>query len=160
MQVANRSAPRGRSAQRHAAARHESFIEARALTRREAVMRSLLRALALLFAFGCAAPRVVTPRVVDGDTAHRLVAEGIRVVDVRTPAEFNTGHVPGAVNIPYDQMAQRHAELGPPSTPVLVYCRSGHRSGLAIAVLREKGFTDIYDLKTYDRWVAAEKTPR
>ncbi|HEY6908872.1 MAG TPA: rhodanese-like domain-containing protein [Myxococcales bacterium] len=120
-------------------------------------MRSSASALALVFVFGCAGPRVVTPRVVDGDTAHRLVAQGIRVVDVRTPDEFATGHVPGALNIPYDQMAQRHAELGPPSTPVLVYCQSGRRSGLAIATLREKGFTDIYDLKTYARWVAAEK---
>jgi phage shock protein E len=102
----------------------------------------------------------VAPGVVDGATAHRLVAAGVRVVDVRTPAEFDTGHVPGALNIPYDEMARRHSELGPPSTPVLVYCRSGHRSGLAIATLREKGFTDIYDLKAYERWVAAEKTPR
>jgi phage shock protein E len=102
----------------------------------------------------------VAPGVVDGATAHKLVAAKIRVVDVRTPAEFEAGHVPGAINIPYDEMARRHAELGPPSTPVLVYCRTGHRSGLAIATLREKGFTEIYHLKTYDAWVAAEKTSR
>ncbi|HET9753601.1 MAG TPA: rhodanese-like domain-containing protein, partial [Myxococcales bacterium] len=63
-------------------------------------MSRFVRVSALLFAFACAAPRVVTPRTVDGVTAHRLVAEGIRVVDVRTPAEFDAGHVPGAVNIP------------------------------------------------------------
>jgi phage shock protein E len=102
----------------------------------------------------------VAPGVVDGATAHKLVAAGIRVVDVRTPAEFQTGHVPGAVNIPHDEMARRHAELGPPSTPLLVYCHSGRRSALAIATLREKGFTQIYDLKSYDAWVAAEETPR
>ncbi|HET7785067.1 MAG TPA: rhodanese-like domain-containing protein [Myxococcales bacterium] len=102
----------------------------------------------------------VAPGVVDGATAHKLVAAGIRVVDVRTPAEFAAGHVPGAINIPHDQMAQRHEEVGPPSTPILVYCHSGKRSALAIAILREKGFTQIYDLKAYDAWVAAEKAPR
>jgi rhodanese-related sulfurtransferase len=97
----------------------------------------------------------VVPGVVSGDAARKLVAAGIKVVDVRTPAEFADGHVPGAVNIPFDQMPQRFAELGPPSTPVLLYCRTGHRSGIASGTLKEKGFTRIYDLQAYDRWVAS-----
>ena len=101
----------------------------------------------------------LAPGVVDGAAAHRLVAAGVRVVDVRTPAEFAAGHVPGAVNIPYDEMPQRFAEVGPPTTPVLVYCRSGRRSGIAIETLRARSFTTIYDLQAYDRWVAAESMP-
>ncbi len=72
------------------------------------------------------------PGVVDVATARKLVAAGVTVVDVRTPDEFQAGHVPGAVNIPYDEMEKRYAELGPPSTPLVLYCHSGRRSGVAV----------------------------
>jgi rhodanese-related sulfurtransferase len=98
----------------------------------------------------------VPPGIVDGATARALVADGVKVVDVRTPDEFASGHVPGAVNIPYDQISARAAELGPASTPVLLYCRSGRRSGIAAQALGAKGFTRIYDMQAYDRWVASE----
>jgi phage shock protein E len=101
----------------------------------------------------------VFPGVVGGEAAHTLVAAGIKVVDVRTPAEFDSGHVPGAVNIPYDQMARRYRELGPSSTPILIYCKTGRRSGLAITTLREEGFTQIYDLQSYENWVLADAAP-
>jgi rhodanese-related sulfurtransferase len=101
----------------------------------------------------------VVPGVVDAETARALVAAGARVVDVRTPAEFAAGHLPGAVNVPYDELPRRHAELGPPSTPVLLYCRTGRRSAIAAETLRKNGFAQLYDLQAYDRWVAAERTP-
>lgn len=101
----------------------------------------------------------VTPGVVDAQTARTLVAAGVKVIDVRTPSEFEAGHVPGALNIPHGEIAQRHAEIGPASTPTLLYCRTGHRSGIAIAALREKGFTQIYDLKSYGLWAASEGAP-
>jgi len=94
-----------------------------------------------------------TALIVDVATARRLVAGGIKVVDVRTPAEFATGHVPGAVNIPHDEMERRHAEIGAPATPVLLYCRSGRRSGIAGQTLRSLGFDRVYDFGPYDLWV-------
>ena len=100
----------------------------------------------------------IVPGVVDGEVAHTLVVAGIKVVDVRTPAEFESGHVPGAANIPYDEMARRYGELGPTSTAVLIYCKTGRRSGLATTTLRENGFTQIYDLQSYDNWVLADAT--
>jgi rhodanese-related sulfurtransferase len=96
------------------------------------------------------------PGVVDVQAARRLVAGGIKVVDVRTPAEFAAGHVPGAVNIPLEEVERRHAEIGPPATPVLVYCRTGRRSGLAAQALRTRGFDRIYDLQAWDLWVKSE----
>lgn len=98
----------------------------------------------------------IRPGVVDGGAAHELVARGVRVLDVRTPQEFRAGHIPGALNIPHDQLEVRYRELGPPSTPLLLYCRTGHRSGLATKTLRDKGFTALYDLKAYAQWVATE----
>lgn len=93
--------------------------------------------------------------VVDVGTAKRLMEQGVRVVDVRTPAEYAAGHVPGAVNIPFDELDRRHAELGSPSAPVLLYCRSGRRSGIAQQVLQGKGFSRVYDFQVYDLWVRA-----
>lgn len=106
-----------------------------------------------------AAGLATPPGVVGAGAARRLVAAGVKVVDVRTPAEFAAGHLPGAVNVPYDEVAARAAELGPPSTPLLLYCRTGRRSGIAAQTLAAKGFTTVYDLQSYDLWVASEPAP-
>jgi phage shock protein E len=98
----------------------------------------------------------IPPGAVDAATARRLVADGVKVVDVRTPAEYAAGHVPGAVNIPYDEIGPRSAELGPAETPLVLYCHSGRRAGIAIRTLAAKGFTRLYDLGTYERWVSSE----
>jgi phage shock protein E len=111
-------------------------------------------------ATGGAAVAGVQPGLVDGPTARKLVESGVKVVDVRTPAEFASGHVPGAINVPHDQVAARHAEIGKPSTPVLLYCKSGRRSAVATKALREQGFSTIYDLQSYDRWVESEPKKR
>lgn len=78
------------------------------------------------------------------------------VVDVRTPAEFAEGHVPGAVNIPLDQLPQAlqvDPRLG--HKPLVLYCRTGRRSALAIALLAEHGITDVRQLAgDYVAWTA------
>jgi rhodanese-related sulfurtransferase len=102
----------------------------------------------------------VPPGIVDAATARSLVAAGVVVVDVRTKGEFDAGHVPGALNVPFDEIAARAAELGPPSTPVLLYCRTGRRTAIATQALKAKGFTRIYDLQSYDRWRASEPPAR
>jgi rhodanese-related sulfurtransferase len=94
----------------------------------------------------------VKPGVVDGATAKALAAAGARVVDVRTPQEFASGHVPGAINIPYEEIGKRAAEIGPPSTPVVLYCRSGRRSGIAAEALQKAGYGRLYDFKSITAW--------
>ncbi len=65
-------------------------------------------------------------------------------VDVRTPREFAAGHVQGAINIPHDRMAQRWPELEEYRDGRLVlYCRSGRRSGIAYDVLERQGFDNV-----------------
>ncbi len=110
-------------------------------------------------ATGSAGLAAIPPGVVHGQAAHQLVAAGVKVVDVRTASEFSEGHVPGAVNIPFDEMGRRSSEIGPASTPVLLYCHSGRRSEIAGQTLREKGFTQLYDMKSYDAWVKSEPAP-
>jgi phage shock protein E len=96
--------------------------------------------------------RAVQPGLVDGPTAKALVAAGAKVVDVRTPQEFASGHVPGAINIPYEDVVRRAAEIGPPSTPVVLYCRSGRRSAIAAEALRKAGYRELYDLQAATSW--------
>jgi phage shock protein E len=92
------------------------------------------------------------PGVVDGATAQQLKQRGVTVVDVRSVGEFESGHVPGAINIPYDQVAARAAEVGAKGKPVLLYCRSGRRSGIAAAELSKQGFSAIYDFRSISAW--------
>ena len=75
-----------------------------------------------------------------------LVDQGALLVDVRTPAEYAAGHLPGALNIPYDQIAARTGELGvDQGRAIVLYCRSGNRSGLAHATLEKLGFKKTFN---------------
>jgi rhodanese-related sulfurtransferase len=60
------------------------------------------------------------------------------LLDVRTPAEFAAGHIPGAVNVPLDELRPRLGEL-PKDRPVTVYCQVGMRGYLAVRALRQAG---------------------
>ena len=76
------------------------------------------------------------------------------VLDVRTPEEFAKGHVPGAVNIPHDQIAARLAEV-PKDQEIVLYCGSGRRAGLAADVLTANGYTRLAHLQgDMNGWVA------
>lgn len=79
--------------------------------------------------------------------AAALKRPGTTVVDVRTPAEFAQGHLPGAVNLDVSSpdFARRLATLDP-AAPYAVYCRSGNRSAAALAQMSAAGFTAAYHL--------------
>lgn len=71
-----------------------------------------------------------------------LIKGGAYLVDVRTPAEFATGSVPGAVNIPLDEVAAKAKDLAQYEAVVL-FCRSGNRSGMAKALLEQLGLRNV-----------------
>ena len=71
------------------------------------------------------------------------IKTGALVVDVRTPAEFESGAYKGAINIPLDQVEERLADFGDRKHAIVVYCRSGNRSGRAKAILEKNGFVDV-----------------
>jgi phage shock protein E len=100
-------------------------------------------------------PHDRAPGVVDGRAGADLAATGARVVDVRTPQEYASGHVPGALNIPFDELPRRAAEIGGPETPVVLYCRSGRRSAIAAESLRALGYEKVFDAQRYDTWPRA-----
>ena len=68
--------------------------------------------------------------------------ETATIVDVRTPEEYAGEHIPNAINIPYDQVAQRINEFKEMQKPIIAYCRSGNRSGIAVDTLKQNGITE------------------
>ena len=79
----------------------------------------------------------------------RLLNKGLEmsdpiVIDVRSEAEFATGYVQGAVNLPLDRFTEDIAQLAPDKTaPLILYCVSGARSGAACAWLQKEGYTQV-----------------
>ena len=67
------------------------------------------------------------------------------IIDVRTPEEFAAGHIPGAVNIPYEKIVAGISQVKgvEKSQAVLVYCRSGRRSSIAKASLEQNGWKQV-----------------
>lgn len=82
-------------------------------------------------------PVVDFASVVDSDT---------QFVDVRTVEEVADGTLPGAVNVPLDELSARVGDLDPQRRVVLL-CRSGNRSGQAAEFLDAAGFVDVYNLE-------------
>jgi NADPH-dependent 2,4-dienoyl-CoA reductase/sulfur reductase-like enzyme/rhodanese-related sulfurtransferase len=78
----------------------------------------------------------LTESVQWNELADRM-ADGARLIDVRTPGEFNAGHVDGAINIPVDDLRERFAEI--PKENVIVTCQVGQRGHTASTLLRELG---------------------
>lgn len=78
--------------------------------------------------------------------AKALIKRGARIVDVRTPEEFAAAHIPGAENVPMDQIL---AEAGSwdKAEPVLLYCATGERSAYVFQQLAQAGFQHLYNLK-------------
>lgn len=74
-----------------------------------------------------------------GNQAHTLI-------DVRTQGEFRSGHIPGAVNIPMDQISSRANEI-PTDHPVIIVCATGNRSGSVVEALITAGYERIYNLE-------------
>lgn len=86
----------------------------------------------------------------------------ISLIDVRTPGEFAEGHIPGAVNIPLDDLRESLDRI-PADKPIVLYCGVGLRGYLASNILRQRGYSDVRNLiggiKTYRYATADTGTP-
>lgn len=77
------------------------------------------------------------------DAFKEILATGEAVVvDVRTPDEYAAGHIEGAINVPLNTIAQSLDKF-PTDKPVMVYCASGHRAGMATSALRILGYDNV-----------------
>jgi rhodanese-related sulfurtransferase len=97
--------------------------------------------------FALVEPQALTARLESADPQ-------LLVLDVRSAAEFDAGHIPGAINIPHDVIGDRISELGPGGErDIVVYCRSGRRSAIALETLKTAGFSRLFHLDgDYLRW--------
>ena len=95
---------------------------------------------------------LINPVMADGGDldpatqAWSMIENGALLIDVRTKKEFEEGHIKGAINIPYDETNNLMTAIGfDKRRPVVVYCRSGNRSGKAKTELDKKGYTNVFN---------------
>ena len=80
------------------------------------------------------------------DTDYKaMIAQGAKVVDVRTRQEFAGGHVPQSENIPLQDLEKKLAKMKSWNKPIVLCCASGMRSGRAVSMMKSKGFEQVYN---------------
>lgn len=129
---------------------------------RKTIILTLTAALLLLALAGCGGTDAGTSeapapeaRTITQEEAQQIMDSGedIVIVDVRTEEEYAEGHIPGAICIPNETITtEMPAELPDPDQKILVYCRTGRRSGEASAKLAAMGYTDINDFGGITTW--------
>jgi len=88
--------------------------------------------------------QVVTPE----EMITLLELDDVQLVDVRTPEEYKEGYIENFQNIDFfSESFEKDIEKLDKSKPVIVYCKSGNRSGKCAKLMKEKGFVKIYDFK-------------
>ncbi|RNB82406.1 hypothetical protein EDM56_24115 [Brevibacillus fluminis] len=86
---------------------------------------------------------VAFPHTISSEGLHSMMKQStVAILDVREPAEYAFGHIPGAISIPLGVLPERLSELKP-NEELYVICRSGTRSDLACRLLAENGFTQV-----------------
>ncbi len=102
-----------------------------------------------------------TYQQINMDTAVTMMAEeeNYIILDVRTPEEYSSGHIPGAINIPNETIGiEGITELPNKDQLVLVYCRSGNRSKQASEKLAALGYTNIVEFGGINDWPGETET--
>ena len=74
-----------------------------------------------------------------------LKQNGAVLIDVRSAAEFTNGNAPGTINIPLQELGKRLSEI-PKSSPIVVCCASGTRSGMAKLLLQKNGYSNVHNI--------------
>ena len=112
-------------------------------------MRKLIASFAtIILLAGCSSTgSATTVNLNVSEFSQKITEPGVIIVDVRTPEEFASGHIEGALNIDFNSgnFANEITRLNPSET-YAVYCRSGSRSGQAASIMHKAGFHDVSNL--------------
>ncbi len=81
----------------------------------------------------------------DSGKIKNAIRKGAIIIDVRTAAEYDSGHIPDAFHIPVDRIKTNAQRLKESKLPVIVCCSSGHRSGQAVQILKSMGMKEAYN---------------
>jgi len=76
----------------------------------------------------------------------------VKLIDVRTVAEYATGHIEGSVNIPLSNLIEIYKQFPDRQTPILVHCKSGGRSYQAKDILVSLGYTNVLNIGGINGW--------
>ena len=96
-----------------------------------------------------------TPKMTVAELAQAVEKGKVNVLDVRGAVEWESGHVPGVLNIPLGYLPDRLAEL-PTGRPLVVHCKGGGRSAIAASLLQSRGVADVVNLDGgFDAWERA-----
>jgi rhodanese-related sulfurtransferase len=97
---------------------------------------------------GCSTSNEATKKVDPVEFSEVIAEPGVIILDVRTPEEFNAGHIENAnnINVADSNFSSEVSKLDKNAT-VAVYCRSANRSAVATKEMAELGFTDMYDMQ-------------
>lgn len=101
----------------------------------------------LILLTGCASSASGVTNLNANEFSIKVTQSGVVTLDVRTPGEFMTGHIDGAQNIDFEsgEFAAQIDTLDKNGT-YAVYCRSGNRSGQAVALMHDAGFHNVFNL--------------
>ncbi len=91
------------------------------------------------------------------ELARGLEREEVVLLDIRSPAEYERGHIPGARLVPPMQLDPDSLDV-PRDTPIVCYCASGGRSEYARGVLTQAGFSNVRNFGGVDRWTGTLET--
>jgi rhodanese-related sulfurtransferase len=72
----------------------------------------------------------------------KIETENPLLIDVRKPAEYASGHIPHAINIPLQTLAENLDKI-PQNRPVVLYCTTGYRTGMGVMTLQMLGYTNV-----------------
>ena len=100
-----------------------------------------------MFAWAVAGLKVEDVPQISAEDLHEAITgdSHILLLDVRSPLEFEDGHIEGAINMPAPDLRTRFGELDP-ALPIFIVCSTGHRSSLATSILRQNGFKDVHNV--------------
>lgn len=123
------------------------------------IVRSAFMCVLLLWTFAChTQQKPFVKRVDKAVILSDVIGKDVQLIDVRTPLEYQQGHIDDAVNMNVnDEKFVRQIETLNKDKPVYLYCKMGGRSNRAAELLKSKGFTQIYDYSGgYLDWITNE----
>jgi phage shock protein E len=111
----------------------------------------------LALAAETASPSTALPKTVSSKQLADLLSRPesrLLLLDVRTLTEFEEGHIPGAILMPYNLIGTEFVEPDK-GRPIVLYCRSGRRSAIALDSLKAMGYTNVRDFGAYSNWLGS-----
>ena len=117
-------------------------------------MKKLLFVCLIVFCLAGCSNNVDDSMVSYMEAKEKIINEGAILVDVRTKEEYDSNHIDGASLLTLDTINEESASkvIDNKNSVIIVYCKSGNRSSQALTILKNLGYTEVYDLGSINNW--------